>query len=257
MARADQVRRGTGVLRLYVSTSALKFDVLQLKDRCVERCPSKGVFSLESAFGCNGGTAPGWSFMERREVLRLLGSTAALSALPMEAMALIQRASDKVAQTTGLRTLNPHQNATVITISEAIIPATDTPGAKGAKVNEFIDLLLTEWFEPSETKEFLAGIADVDARSRKKFSAAFVDCTPAQQTALLTELDAAAMVFAAGQKQTMQSQATPPPMNFFYQIKKLTLAGYYTSEIGFSQELGKSIIPAEHTGCAPVAAVAR
>lgn len=195
--------------------------------------------------------------MERREVLRLLGSAAAISALPLEAMTVIQQASAQVAQSTGLRTLNPQQNATVTTIAELIIPATDTPGAKGAKVNEFIDLLLTEWFEPSETKEFLAGLADVDARSRTKFTAAFVDCTAAQQTELLKELDAAAMEFSASQKLTMQTHDAPPPMNFFYQMKKLTLAGYYTSEIGFSQELGKSIIPPSHAGCAPIQEVAR
>lgn len=194
--------------------------------------------------------------MDRREVLKLLGSTAAISALPLEALTFIQQASAQVAQSTGLRTLDAHQNATVTTIAELIIPATDTPGAKGAKVNEFIDLLLTEWYEPSETKEFLNGLNDVDAQSKQKFSSAFVDSTPAQQTELLSQLDAAAMAFSASQKQTMQTQGSPLPMNFFYQMKKLTLAGYYTSEIGFSQELGRSIIP-PHAGCVPVPAATR
>ena len=197
--------------------------------------------------------------MDRREVLRLLGSAVALSALPAEALTAIQQASAQVAQSKGLKTLNPHQNATVTTIAEMIIPATDTPGAKEAKVNEFIDLLLTEWYEPAETKEFLAGLADVDARSKKKFSAAFVDCTPAQQTELLTQLDAEAMDFAGKQKKAVTQssisplqQTTPAPSNFFYTMKKLTLTGYYTSQIGFSKELGKFIIPPEHAGCAPV-----
>jgi Gluconate 2-dehydrogenase subunit 3 len=190
--------------------------------------------------------------MERRDVLKLLGSATALSALPLEALTLIQQASAQVAQSTALRTLDPHQNATVTTISELIIPATDTPGAKAAKVNEFIDLLLTEWFDPAETKEFLAGLTDVDACSQQKFSAAFVDCTPVQQAEVLKQLDAAAMDFAAEQKQAVRMNAAPPPMNFFYQLKKLTLAGYYTSEIGFSQELGRTIIPPSHAGCAPI-----
>jgi gluconate 2-dehydrogenase gamma chain len=197
--------------------------------------------------------------MERREVLRLLGSAAAISALPLEAITILQRANAEIAHSTGLRTLNPHQNETVTTIAEMIIPATDTPGAKGAKVNEFIDLLLTEWYEPAETKEFLAGLADVDEQSKKKFSAAFVDCKPAQQTELLKQLDAEAMDFAAKQKQAVTNgstsplqQTTPAPSNFFYTMKKLTLTGYYTSQIGFSKELGKFIIPPEHAGCAPV-----
>ncbi|SFS01281.1 Gluconate 2-dehydrogenase subunit 3 [Granulicella pectinivorans] len=214
--------------------------------------------------------------MDRREVLRLLGSAAAISAFPLEALAVIQDASAQVAQSTGLRTLNAAQNATVTTIAEMIIPATDTPGAQAAKVNEFIDLLLTEWFEPAETRQFLAGLADVDARSKKKFSAAFVACTPAQQTEILTELDAEAMEFAARQKKAMLTPATqpqvnaslqqthavkqtsaPPPMNFFYQMKKLTLAGYYTTDIGFTQELDRDIVPLKHAGCAPLAEVAR
>jgi hypothetical protein len=179
-------------------------------------------------------------------------------------MTVIQQARAQVAQSTGLKTLNPHQNATITTIAELIIPATDTPGAKGAKVNEFIDLLLTEWFEPSETTQFLAGLADVDARSKSKFSADFVDCTPAQQTDLLRQLDTEAMGFAAEQKRAVAKSSTSPlqqtaptPSNFFYTMKKLTLTGYYTSEIGFSKELGKYIIPPGHAGCAPVQEVAR
>jgi gluconate 2-dehydrogenase gamma chain len=195
--------------------------------------------------------------MERRDVLKLLGSATALSALPLEAFTLLQQASAQAALATVRKTLDAHQNATVVTMSELIIPATDTPGAKEAKVNEFIDLLLTEWFEPAETKQFLAGLRDVDACGKEKFSAAFVDCTPAQQADVLKELDAAAMEFAAKQKEAARTHTAPPPMNFFYQFKKLTLAGYYTSEIGFSQELGKTIIPASHAGCAPVPERAR
>jgi hypothetical protein len=195
--------------------------------------------------------------MERRDVLKLLSSVVAISALPLEAMTAIRQASAQVAASTGLKTLNPHQNATVTTIAELIIPATDTPGAKGAKVNEFIDLLLTEWYDPSETQEFLAGLADVDARSKKKFSAAFVDCSAEQQTQLLRELDAAAMKFAAAQRQDMHEHTDVPPTNFFYQMKRLTLTGYYTSEIGFSQELGQSIIPPAHAGCAPLTEATR
>jgi hypothetical protein len=194
--------------------------------------------------------------MDRREVLRLLSSAAAISALPLEALTMIRQANAEIAESTCLRTLNAHQNATVTTIAEMIIPATDTPGAKGAKVNEFIDLLLTEWYEPSETKEYLDGLNDVDARSKEKFSAVFVECTAAQQTELLSEFDAGAMKFAAMQKQGLPTTGTLPRTKFFYQTKKLTLAGYYTSEIGFTQELGRSIIP-PHAGCVPVREVTR
>jgi hypothetical protein len=190
--------------------------------------------------------------MQRRDVLKLLGSAAAISALPQEAFTVLAQASAQAAHLGRRKTLNPHQNATVITITELIIPKTDTPGAKEAKVNEFIDLLLTEWFEPAETREFLNGLKQVDVQCRKLFSANFVQCQPDQQIQLLKQLDAAAMEFAQKQREATKADRQPPPMDFFYQMKKLTLTGYYTSEIGFVEELGQEIIPPHYAGCAPV-----
>src|ERR1700712_1341765 len=100
--------------------------------------------------------------MERREVLRLLTSTAVASAMPLELLQSLQQARAEVGPAAGLRTLNAHQNETITTISELIIPETATPGAKGTKVNEFIDLLLTEWYDKPDTDRFLQGIANVD-----------------------------------------------------------------------------------------------
>jgi Gluconate 2-dehydrogenase subunit 3 len=189
--------------------------------------------------------------MQRRDVLRLLTSAAALSALPSELMFSLQQAR---AQTSfyGLRTLNPHQNATVTLISELIIPETDTPGAKGAKVNEFIDLLLTDWFDNAESCRFLEELAQINVRSRKHFGADFIACTGSQQVELLKQFDDEAMEFARSQKIAAQKLTPVPETNFFYTLKKLTLVGYYTSEIGFKKELGKSIIPPGHDACAPL-----
>lgn len=199
--------------------------------------------------------------MQRRDVLKLLGSTAAISAFPREALAVLEQANAE-AGTRSFRTLDAHQHETVATLAEMIIPTTDTPGAKEVGVPEFIDLLLTEWYEPAETKEFLGGLADVDALSRKKFGKGFVSCSPEQQTELMKGLDAEAMDYAAQLRKavtrshvSIPQQTKPIPVNFFYTMKKLTLTGYYTSQIGFQKELGRSIIPPEHAGCAPLKVV--
>ena len=44
----------------------------------------------------------------------------------------------------------------------------------------------------------------------------------------------------------------PPEKNFFFMIKQLTLVGYYTSQIGFEQELHGEIVPSRHAGCVPL-----
>ena len=186
--------------------------------------------------------------MERRDVLKLLAAAAALPALTPDAIAFMQSVHSQAAAQ-GLKTLNPHQDATVTTIAELIIPQTDTAGAKAAKVNEFIDLILSEWYDEPTRQRFLAGLSDVDRRSQKLFGRKFVECAEAQQIQLLKVLDQEAM---AAKFQT----GDLAPMNFFGMIKKLTLVGYYTSEAGFKNELHRTIIPAGHSGCAPLPGVA-
>ncbi len=191
--------------------------------------------------------------MERRDVLRLLTSTAVISAMPIELLQSLQQARAQAGPIAGLRTLNAHQNATITTISDLIIPETSTLGAKGTKVNEFIDLMLTDWYDKPDTDRFLQGIAEADAASQKRFGKIFVQCSAAQQTQMMMDWDNEAMKYSLAVKAAKRAKtAQPPPTNFFYTLKRLTIVGYYTSEVGFSKELGATIIPMKHAGCAPL-----
>ena len=129
--------------------------------------------------------------MQRRDALRLLVAGAALPTFTPEVFALFRGAHP--AEGYAVRTLNPHQNATVITMTDLIIPETNTPGAKSTRVNEFIDLILTEWANDDERANFLNGLADVDKQSNELFGKDFVNASPAQQTALLRSIDDDAM----------------------------------------------------------------
>ncbi len=189
--------------------------------------------------------------MQRREALRLLASAATLPLLSREAFSLFQAVHQQLPEQPVLKTLNPHQNATVTTIAEIIIPQTSTPGAKAARVNEFIDLILTEWYDEEEKSTFLTGLADVDSHTHDLFSKDFVECGEKQQVEVLQALDdelAAARV----EPEPGRRHRHPPEKNFFFMIKELTLVGYYTSEIGFEQELHAEIIPSRHAGCVPL-----
>jgi hypothetical protein len=186
--------------------------------------------------------------MKRRDALKLLAATAALPLLSRDAFSLFRAIHQELPSIPALKTLNPHQNATVTTISELIIPQTDTPGAKAARVNEFIDLILTDWYDDDQRSAFLAGLADVDARSQSLFGKDFVSASPDQQTQILTTLDQQ----MAPEKRFFFDLENLPKENFFASIKQLTLVGYYTSEIGFEQELHQQIIPPRHAGCAPL-----
>jgi hypothetical protein len=190
--------------------------------------------------------------MHRRQALRLLASAATLPLLSREAFSLFQAVHDQLPAQPVLKTLNPHQNATVTTISELIIPQTDTPGAKAARVNEFIDLILTEWYDEEEKSTFLTGLGDVDAQARDLFSKDFVDCGEKQQIEILQALDDEVAAARAEPEVRRRRRNRPPEKIFFFMIKQLTLVGYYTSQIGFEQELHGEIIPSRHAGCVPL-----
>ncbi len=194
--------------------------------------------------------------MQRREALRLLMAGGVLPALPTNLFAFFQGAHPASGYT--LRTLNPHQNDTVVAMIDQIIPATDTPGAKGARVNEFIDVILTEWADAEERRNFLDGLAGVDKQTNDLFGKNFVDASPAQQVALLRSMDESV---AAQRTRRMRHGNTIPEERdkqlrgeFFNVFKGITVHGYYTSEIGFSQELNLQIIPGAQHGCVPLPA---
>jgi hypothetical protein len=189
--------------------------------------------------------------MQRREALRLLASAAALPLLSPKAFSMFQAVHDQLPEQPALKTLNPHQNAMVTTISELIIPQTNTPGAKAARVNEFIDLILSEWYDDEEKATFLTGLTDVDTRARGLFGKDFVGCGEKPQVEILQVLDDE-LGAARAERRRGNMRRLPPERNFFFMMKQLTLIGYYTSQIGFEQELHGEIIPARHAGCVPL-----
>ena len=195
--------------------------------------------------------------MQRREALRLLAAAATLPLVSRDAFSLFQEVHQQLPQTAALKAFDPHQNATVVTISELIIPQTDTPGAKAARVNEFMDLIVAEWYDQEQRSTFLTGLADIDRRSQSWFSKNFVECSDKQQIQILNDLDEESQVKSEttsrrrARNVALTTRLTDKQL-FFPMIKQLTLIGYYTSEIGFVQELHEEIIPARHAGCVPL-----
>jgi glucoside 3-dehydrogenase (cytochrome c) hitch-hiker subunit len=193
--------------------------------------------------------------MNRRDALRMLTAGAVLPALSPELFAFYQQAHPGGSYT--LRTLNPHQNDMVVAMIDQIIPATDTPGAKAARVNEFIDVILTEWATDEERRNFLDGLADVDKQSQALFGKDFASASPAQQLVLLRAMDAAAEVTRSHRKPRppfweLEGRDTQMQDDFFTVFKNMTLYGYYTSETGFAKELKLEIIPGAQHGCTQV-----
>ena len=133
----------------------------------------------------------------------------------------------------------PEENRTVVEMSERIIPADDSsPGAKAARVNEYIDLVVSE--SPEAVKQtWREGLSAVNQVSSDKFKKAYADLSAEQQVELL--------------KAISKNERNPQTVaeKFFRTIKNATIDGYYTSEIGIHKELkykGNSYLK-EFVGC--------
>lgn len=125
----------------------------------------------------------------------------------------------------------------VAEIAELIIPATDTPGAKEAKVNEFIDLMLADCYYEKDQQNFVAGLERLQNESKIQYQKPFMQLSPQQQSSLLKQ--------EAGQDPN-------GPGRFFRIMKELTLLGYYTSEAGATKALAYVAIPGRFEGCVPL-----
>lgn len=178
--------------------------------------------------------------MNRREALLLLAGTAALP----ESLKAMGRAVHQRVRAGMLRTFTPHQNETVATIAELIIPKTDTPGARDAGVPGFIDVMLAEWGDDEQRQMFTTGLANVDERSRTAFGKEFIGCTPPQQSEILQDLDYELAQLRDAKRDTSK--------NFFGAMKWLTLTGYYTSEVGATSEQQFRVVPGRFEPCYPL-----
>ncbi|HYE56529.1 MAG TPA: gluconate 2-dehydrogenase subunit 3 family protein [Chitinophagaceae bacterium] len=167
-------------------------------------------------------------------------------------------------------------------VAETIIPTTDTPGAKAAKVGAFMTVMVKDCYEPKDQKIFREGMEKLDKASLKKFDKSFVSATPEQRHQLLVQIDKevkdemkkeqeARKLEENRQKQAEamerqkenaeqtdpktrieKQQEKPkenPPRHYFRMMKELTLLGYFTSEIGQTQALRYIAVPGRYDGC--------
>lgn len=136
--------------------------------------------------------------------------------------------------------LTPRQNEAVIALTELIIPATDTPGAKAALVNRFVDHVLST-SAAKERSEFIEGLTWLDDRCRARVGKDVAGATTAELTDVVTPLAAEGAGAAADAR----------GIAFFRAIKSMTVTGYYTTEIGLRQELGDDgrMVLAAFEGC--------
>ena len=126
-------------------------------------------------------------------------------------------------------------------VSELIIPTTDTGGALAAGVPAFVKMMLSEWFSSAERDNFIAGMREFAAGAEKKYGKTFAALSAKQKDEYFGALLASAEAAPSG-----------PHTPFVVLMKRLTIFGYYTSELGATVELHQQIATAQYEPAAVV-----
>lgn len=167
--------------------------------------------------------------LNRRQALQVLGAAPAAGlawtrAEAQQAHAHAQHARSQAAAAGAPyapKFFTAHELATVTVLANLIIPADERSGnASDAGVPEFIDFMMID--QPSRQLLLRGGIAWLDNECRRQYGAAFVDGTPAQQTAICDALAYPAK--ARGEHSH--------GVRFFSAVRDLTATGFFTSRIG-------------------------
>lgn len=143
------------------------------------------------------------------------------------------------------------QRKLISAIAEAVIPATDTPGAIDAGVPRYIELMVSDWFTQAEQRIFIAGLEELQANSQNQFQMSFDELDAAKQERILEQLEHQAgdsSWYEPGNVDRAFVEGAP----FICQVKELTVWGFFTSEVGAKQVLRHNPMPMRFDGDVPL-----
>jgi gluconate 2-dehydrogenase gamma chain len=116
---------------------------------------------------------------------------------------------------------NEHEMATITVLGDIIIPKDARSGsASDAKVPEFIEFIVKDM--PQHQVPMRGGLRWLDLQCLNLYNKTFVDASPAQQIAMVTEI-----AYPKKAKPEMQQGVA-----FFNRMRDLTATGFFTTKMG-------------------------
>jgi Gluconate 2-dehydrogenase subunit 3 len=150
------------------------------------------------------------------------------------------RETEPVQANSAARFFTPAQHTLVEELSETIIPAdSHSGGAKAAKVADFIEQTVRESVDDQQKALWQEGLRLMESMSEHYNGKSFVASGSEEKIAVIKVLSDNAHLTEL------------PEVQFFNELKHLTVRGYYTSKIGMHDELeyqGNRILM-EYVGC--------
>ena len=129
-------------------------------------------------------------------------------------------------------------------VAETIFPKTSTPGAKDARVGQYMSVMVTDCYEAKDQEAFRDGMKKINEACDKMHKHGFMKASPEQRKELLVSLD----------KERTEYQKTKKkedPNHYFQAFKQLTIMGYFTSKEGREGATNYQPVPGRYQGDIP------
>ncbi|MFT4032153.1 MAG: gluconate 2-dehydrogenase subunit 3 family protein [Siphonobacter sp.] len=170
--------------------------------------------------------------MKRRIVLRNLAAAAGgMMVLPSWANGWNQ---ETLAQA---RFLTTPQEEILAEITEVIIPATDTPGAKSLGVAVYIQKIVKDCMDTKSQESLTNGLALAEKAAQQSYGKTYTSLSGDQKMEILKQ---------------MSQSADQAARDFAALVKSLTIRGYTTSEYYMTNVSHYQLVPGHYFGCVPV-----
>jgi hypothetical protein len=136
----------------------------------------------------------------------------------------------------------PEEGEKLGALAEAIIPRTDTPGAKDVFVDRYIDMIVNNCMSEEEQQRFKRGVSELYDKFEESGNKAFADATADEQLSYLqqVEMDARKIAADIGHRREPDTAGDDSfdARPFLPDFKNMVIAGYFTSE-----EVGTKVLP--------------
>ncbi|SDX07629.1 Gluconate 2-dehydrogenase subunit 3 [Lutibacter oricola] len=125
---------------------------------------------------------------------------------------------------------------------DVIIPPTETPGAKSAKVQNFVINYMEECASIKEYTKFFNGLNDLQETCLDSYGIPFEECSDIQKNEQLENLDSG----LDSNSMFMKISNKLRGRSFFNILKTLTIEGYCISSVGATQHLAYLPFPGKY-----------
>ena len=149
-------------------------------------------------------------------------------------------------------------------VAETIFPKTSTPGAKEAKVGQFMTVMINDCYTEENQQAFRDGQEAINAACKKMHGHSFMKASPEERKAVLVSLDPEVKEYRTKKEEfdkiqgdlEKKAQANGDtnfikktmPDHYFRMMKQLTILGYFTSKEGRTGATRYEPVPGKYIG---------